>query len=237
MSVAPDDIQIPSYKPKSSIEEKALILLGQGIPAVTVASTLGVSQSRISQLLSQEEFANQVTVLKYENLQKHNRRDADYDEIEDKLLERLKKTLPLMFRPIEILKAIQIINGAKRRGQSTPEQIINQQTIVNLVLPAPITEKFTTNINNQVISAGAQDLLTIQSKNLIERVETKKLTETKEKVSNALNESNFTHLNSSSNPNLLDNLNISSQGELTDVKPLSKQQDEDNEHSAEISNL
>lgn len=167
---------LPIGGTKSSVEERALILLGQGtISSEEVAAACGVSPSRISQLLSDVDFAEKVSLLRYENLQKHNARDATYDDIEDKLLDKLKKSLPMMFRPMEILKAIQTINGAKRRGHSAPETIVNQQTIVNLLLPSQITQKFTTNVNNQVVSVGTeeseQSLLTMQSGTLLKQIE------------------------------------------------------------------
>ena len=156
----------------SNTEERILTLLGQGIAAENVAAALGITPARISQLLSNEEFSNKVTELRYQNLQRHNARDNAYDEAEDELVKKLKKAMPLMFRPETILKAIQVINGAKRRGQSAPEQIVNQNNIVNLTLPVQVTQKFVTNVNNQVIKAGEQELLTMPSGNLIHKLET-----------------------------------------------------------------
>lgn len=155
----------------TTTEDRALALLGAGINAEAVAAALGVSPSRISQLLSDERFAAQVAELRFNNLQQHNTRDASYDSLEDELITKLKKSIPLMMRPMDILKAIQVINGAKRRGQSAPDQIVNQQNIVNVVLPTQIVNKFTTNINNQVIKAGNQDLITMPSGNLLKQVE------------------------------------------------------------------
>lgn len=152
----------------NSTEERALTLLGSGIAGEAVASALGVTASYISQLLSDEEFSEQVTALRYENLQKHNHRDNTYDTLEDKLLVKLENSLPLMYKPAEVLKAIQIVNGAKRRGQSAPDQVTNQQNIVNLVLPTVILEKFATNLNNQVVRVGKQELLTLPSNQLLE---------------------------------------------------------------------
>lgn len=156
----------------TSIEDRALSLLGTGVPVESVGSALGVTAARISQLLADETFAEQVIALRYENLQKYNKRDNTYDTLEDKLLEKMEKALPLMFKPEQILRAIATINGAKRRGQSAPEQVTDQQTIVTLVLPAQITQKFTTNINNQVVNAGGQSLQTMQSGNLLAMAET-----------------------------------------------------------------
>lgn len=144
-------------------EERALTLLGSGLGPEAVATAVGISVSRISQLLSDPEFAAQVSERRFENLQKHNQRDNDYDDIEDRLIKQLSDVLPLMMRPMEILKAIQVINGAKRRGQSAPESITNQQTVVNIVLPTAMIRQFEVNANNQVIKAGAQELLTMQS--------------------------------------------------------------------------
>lgn len=152
----------------TSTESRALSLLGSGLGPEVVASALGISVSRISQLLSQEEFAAEVATLRFQNLSKHNERDSRYDQMEDDLLERLRDCMPLMVRPMEILKAIQVINAAKRRGSSAPEQITHQNNVVNLVMPTQIIQKFTTNINNQVIQAGHQNLNTMQSGSLLD---------------------------------------------------------------------
>jgi len=157
----------------SSTEDRALRLLGNGVNAESVASALGVSASRISQLLSDPIFSKQVEDLRFESLQQHNERDASYDSLEDKLLVKMEKSLPLMMRPGDILKALQVVNAAKRRGQSAPEQATNQQNIINIMLPSVITQRFQTNINNQVVSAGDQDLVTLSSSALLKQVEAK----------------------------------------------------------------
>lgn len=160
-----------SRQAPTSVETRALELLGSGIQPESVAAALGVTPSYISQLLSDDEFSQQVTTLRYNALQKHNDRDNSYDSIEDKLLEKLDKSIPMMYKPAEILSAIKVVNAAKRRGQSAPQQITNQQNIVNLVLPTAITQNFVTNINNQVIKAGDQELLTIPSSALLAKAE------------------------------------------------------------------
>lgn len=170
-SIGPSEGNSGSTGLTTSIEEKALALLGSGIQAEAVASALGVTASRISQLLSREDFATKVAALRYENLQSHNVRDGKYDSLEDDLIYKLEKSLPLMIRPDTILKAISVVNNAKRRGQSAPEQASNHQNIVNLVLPSVIANKFITNINNQVTKAGEQELITISSGQLLNNTE------------------------------------------------------------------
>jgi hypothetical protein len=160
----------------TSTESRALTLLGQGIGPEMVASALGVSVSLISQLLSREDFATKVTELRYAALVHNNDRDANYDALEDKLLKKMEDCLPMMFDPLKILRAIQVINGAKRRGSTAPDSMIQKQTIVQLNLPVQIINQFanpqlTLNSNNQVVNAGGQDLITVQSSKLPELVE------------------------------------------------------------------
>ena len=77
----------------------------------------------------------------------------------------------LLVKPESILKAMAVVNGAKRRGHTTTNAVTSNQTIVNLILPSVIVQKFVTNIDNQVIKAGDQELLTMQSGNLLKQVE------------------------------------------------------------------
>lgn len=148
---------------RSANEERALQLLGTGLRAEVVASAIGVTPGRISQLLADPEFADAVTALRVGSLQKHNKRDNIYDEIEDKLMDQFRNTMPMMMKPLEILKGIQVINAAKRRGQSAPEAIQQSNVVVTIVMPTKIVQHFTTNIHNQVIRAGEQELVTVQS--------------------------------------------------------------------------
>ena len=163
-------------------EDRALSLLGSGIPAENVASALGVTPGRISQLLSSKTFAARVATLRYENLQQHNVRDATYDTLEDTLVQKLQRQIPLILRPMDTVRALQAINGAKRRGQSAPEQTATQQNIVALILPTIIAQKFTTNISNQVTKAGQQELITMQAGTLLSATEEKIATTEKNNI-------------------------------------------------------
>lgn len=172
MSTSQQDYETPTHGISSATEERALVLLGQGISAEATAAACGVSVSRISQLLGTDHFAARVAELRFQALEKHNKQDATYDSLEQQLTEKLEHCIPMMMRPMEILKSIQIINAAKRRGSSAPESIHETQTVVNITLPAVIVNNFTnsalvTNIHNQVVKIGDTDLTTMQSSSLL----------------------------------------------------------------------
>lgn len=147
----------------SPTESRALDLLGKGVPPGQTAAALGITDSAISQLLSKPEFAEKVAELRYKNLLSYSERDNKADSLEDKLLRKLEDLTPFLMRPMEVARIYQIVNGAKRRGQSAPESIVAKQEVVQLIMPVTITNKFTVNSNNQVVQAGHQPLITVQS--------------------------------------------------------------------------
>ena len=156
----------------SSTESRALALLGSGCSPQATASALGVTEGRISQLLSEEQFAASVAERRFENLAAHTLRDGKYDALEDELLERMKDCIPLMLRPQEILRAISIINAAKRRGSAaTAAATGSQESVVSITLPKVLVNQFVTNIQNQVVQVGAQNLQTMQSATLLKKSE------------------------------------------------------------------
>lgn len=154
----------------SSVEERALKLLGAGIKQEQVASALGVTPGRIAQLLSDPVFAEEVTKLRCTALHSHTVRDGTYDSLEDKLLVKLEAALPMIARPADILKAIAVVNNAKRRGADSPDVAATNINVVSLTLPTNLVQKFAVNIDNQVIQAGNQNLLTMNSSDLLKRV-------------------------------------------------------------------
>lgn len=158
---------------RSQKEQRAIKLLGGGQPAVVVAQAVGVTESRVSQWMADASFAAEVTELKFHSLQKFNEMDDQYDSMEKKLGKQLEEQLPMLMRPMEILKALAVVNAMKRRGQSAPEQITTQSQVVNLLMPNVIIQKFTTNVNNQVIHAGGQTLETIQGSTLLANAKAK----------------------------------------------------------------
>ncbi len=156
---------------RSTTDTRILNLLGQGTPASVVAAATGVTEGYISQLLSQEDFKTEVMEAKFLSLSSHNERDASYDTLEDKLRKQFEKNLPLLQRPMEILKALQVVNKLDRRGSGTADPVTNQSAVVELLIPDRVVQQFTLNVNNQVINvgteSGTQVLETMQSHTLL----------------------------------------------------------------------
>lgn len=151
----------------SATEKRALDLLAGGCTQVQVASATGLSESRISQIVSNPEVAAKISGARIEKLGAANTRDAAYDALEDSLIEKMAESLPFAQKPLEIARLLKVVNEAKRRGIANTEQTSSTTNVVQLLMPTTIVQKFTTNINNQVISTGDQVLETIQSNTLL----------------------------------------------------------------------
>jgi hypothetical protein len=169
----------------TSVEERALKLLGDGFAAEIVANSIGVSASRISQLMSDAGFSEKVAERRFKSLSKHSERDEKYDSMEDTLIDRFERCLPLMYKPMEVLKALREINGIKRKGVSNPAAITNQQEVISLILPTMLVQQFTMNVHNQVVKIGEQDLVTIQSGSMNDLLENKHVSILEDRISSS----------------------------------------------------
>lgn len=154
----------------TSPQQRALTLLGSGVPQEQVASALGVSPSLISQWLATDEFSTQVVEAKYKKLSSHNQRDDTLDSLEDILIKRIQDTLPLCFKPMELTKMFQVINAAKRRGTSELNSIQENKPIVSITIPTQIINQFAVNPQGMVTKVGQQSLITMQSGTLLRKV-------------------------------------------------------------------
>ncbi|MCY1426595.1 hypothetical protein D9M71_424180 [compost metagenome] len=150
------------------------MLLGSGYPAPVVASSVGVTESYISQLMSLDWFSAQVQELKFLNLKKHTELDDAYDDLEEKLLKKLDKLVPLLIKPMDVTRVLQTVNSAKRRGAGSSEVGHITQNIVQLSLPEALLQKFIKNTNNQIVEVqdgtGQQNSLVTTSSGSLERL-------------------------------------------------------------------
>ncbi len=144
---------------------KIIDFLGNGLSAEVVASAVGVTTGYISQLLSDPEIAQTVSGLRSAKLSEGSDRDSKYDDLEDSLLDQLEEVVPFMTKSHEIVRALTMVNGAKRRTviPEVTDSISGAGTVINLILPTAMVPQFITNANNQVVEAGDQTLVTMPS--------------------------------------------------------------------------
>lgn len=146
-------------------------LLGNGQSPAVVALALGVDISRISQLLSEDDFAQKVAELRFQNLQSATLRDQKYDALEDHFLQKLEDIKDFFVKPQEVFRALVLLNKAQRRGQVDPTAGQQFKTVVKLSLPGVVKAQFQVDANGVVIGVEARELTTMPSNVLMKEVQ------------------------------------------------------------------
>jgi hypothetical protein len=153
---------------KTQIKE----LLGSGLNAETVASAVGCEVSYISQLLSDEQFASDVSSLRTVALTAYSRRDETINGMEDKIISKLAAIIEDdgFYKPKDLLAAFAIVNKAQRRGSPLTHTGNTITNIVQLSLPTQIVKQFTTNRMNEVIEVEGQTMVTMPAHSLLRKL-------------------------------------------------------------------
>lgn len=158
-------------------KNKVKQLLGTGLTPEVVANAVGCEPSYVSQLLSDEVFASEVANLRSAALVANTRRDDIMGQIEEDLLLKLKETIPLIYKPRDVLHAVAVVNNMKRRGASAPGQVHVHQTVVELQLPVAARAKFVKTIKGEVIEADGQTLVSMPAHTLLNKLAANKGTD------------------------------------------------------------
>jgi len=152
-------------------------MLGNGLSNEVVATAVGVHPSYISQLMSDKTFADDVIALRTQTLTDATSRDRSWDAIEDKLLDKFGTAVDtgMVWKPQDLLRALHVVNNAKRRGNPVQQTIAPNQVIVQLNLPTTIINKFKQNNLGEVVEVTTEDgqtqtLVTMPSSALMQQL-------------------------------------------------------------------
>jgi DNA-binding CsgD family transcriptional regulator len=145
--------------PLNASEEQVFNLLASGLNAAMVASTLSLSESYISQLLSQSDFRDRVTSARLAKNKGLVERDDKLELTEAKALERLALLLPMVVKPLEAARIYQTLNSAKRTTSLPANSSTAGGATVVLNLPKSASVQFTlTHDTNQVLEVDGRSM-------------------------------------------------------------------------------
>lgn len=150
-------------------------LLGQGLPQNVVASAVGCLPQYITELLSDEDFRLEVIALRTLALTANNDRDKKIDALEDDLIDRLKESVNLFYKPNDLLRAFSVVNAAKRRGTPAQEASTANEAVATLQLPQVIVKNFIMikNAQSEVIQVEGQTLVAMPAHTLLKTLSDK----------------------------------------------------------------
>jgi hypothetical protein len=154
-------------------KDKVIALLGSGVAPGQVANAVGCDVSYISQLLAEPEFALKVAELRTADVLKYKEMDSNYDITEEKLLKKLNDLLPMMLKPDVVLRALAVVNNAKRRANSAMNNNVESGQVVKLQMPISIVNNYKINMVGGMVEVGGRDLTSMPSDVLMKSLESK----------------------------------------------------------------
>ncbi|HYP43487.1 MAG TPA: hypothetical protein VEQ18_05645 [Candidatus Nitrosocosmicus sp.] len=151
----------------TGVEKRIIKLLSQGVKNKEVAQAVGVPIDQVVALVERQEIKEIVAKAQFEAVESRNDLDASYDKLESKVADYLNRSISMLVaKPAELARVLQIVNKLERRGTGSNAERKEAGQTVRLNIPSVLVQHFQVNIDNQVISAGGQDLTTLPSSQL-----------------------------------------------------------------------
>lgn len=161
----------------SSQKDRIKELLGSGLNNEVVATAVGVDPSYISQLMTDQNFVEEVTALRVQSLTSATQRDRSWDSLENKLLATLHEKVDqnMLYKVPDIVRVLAIANQAKRRGATAPEALTQSKPVVSLVIPTVVINNYTKTAQGEVVEVETaegekQTLLTMPAVTLMQKL-------------------------------------------------------------------
>lgn len=148
------------------VKERAIELLGDGVPQVSVAAMLGVDDSYISQLLGDDQIREQVSELRAKRAGAYKHHDNEIDRLEDVALQKVGRLLQGESSLTKVAGVFRILNNAHRRSDGGQGAQQAPQTIVALNLPAAARVALQLTVDRQVIEIDGRSMVPMQAKNV-----------------------------------------------------------------------
>lgn len=151
-----------------SAQQQALEMLAQGISPVQVATTIGVTESYISQLMGDEDFRAALEAHRVQRTKEDLAFDAQLERTEKSYLDRIEEKSKFANLQ-QSMQAFKILNGARRRKDGT---IIQQQNtinaVVNIQLPQFAVPQYVVNAKNEIIEVEGKPMISATPRRLDE---------------------------------------------------------------------
>lgn len=165
------------------MKDQVIEMLSSGIGAAAVASALGLTDSAISQILSEEGIAEAVSEKRAARFHQFSSHDAAIHSAEEKALEKLGRAIDFAVRPGELARIFQILNSAKRvtTDQGLPQQA--PSTTVTIHIPEAARVEFTVTQEKQVVEIQGRSMAPLPASNVTQLLQARRLLQTQVPVS------------------------------------------------------
>lgn len=150
--------------------EQIVEFLSKGFNNVQVSQICGCTPSYVSQVA--EERAEDIAVARAIVTIQKQEIDKSLNDLEESVLERLKAVLPFETNTTVLLRALQVLNTAKRKSEPEPivshntTNVANQTILVmptRFIQPVQTEDSIVLNGNNEIVEIEGRPLINASS--------------------------------------------------------------------------
>lgn len=143
----------------ATIQERCANFLAQGLAPAQVASIVGISPGRLSQIVKEESFSTVLAAARerYEVSEEDaavaERINNKYLALEDKLVDSLYSQATMM-EPRDLVRALDTVSSrqARLKQAAAPVHAVQNNYTVQLALPAHAVPEYKLNAQSEIIS-------------------------------------------------------------------------------------
>jgi len=150
----------------TGLRGRAQEMLSAGLPATVVAARLGVTDSTISQMLSDPDFAEAVEAARLEATQEDQKFDSKLEETESQALDNI--AAKIRFGNLQqSLQAFKVLNGARRRKDNA-QLAVPVGTAVQINMPTVLMPVYVLNQRSEIVEVDGQTMISASPKRMEE---------------------------------------------------------------------
>lgn len=155
------------------MKENILQLLASGLRPADVARELGISEGYISQLLKDKEFASALHQMQLARASALIEHDKKLDSLESTLANKAEELAPFLTTPGQVFKALQIVNGLKRRAPAAVDSNSEAAAIVQISLPPQLFKTFNITLDslNNIQAVDGREMKTLEVHDVVRLAE------------------------------------------------------------------
>lgn len=151
------------------LSERIKTMMSSGLEPAVIARAVGCEASYITQLMEDAGFREEVQAARIVNLTDATERDKRLTKLEDLAINRLEATIPMVMKPMEAAKILQIVNNTKRRGAELQGGNTSAGApVVTVMLPEAARVSFTFNSSNQVVDVEGRSMAPLPNNRLMQ---------------------------------------------------------------------
>jgi len=151
----------------TGMELRAKEMLSAGLPATAVAARLGVTDSAISQMLNNPDFAEAVEAARLEATAEDQKFDSKLEETESQALDNI--AAKIRFGNLQqSLQAFKVLNGARRRKDGASSAVQQIGNAVQINMPTVLMPVYVLNGRSEIVEVDGKTMVSASPKRMEE---------------------------------------------------------------------